>query len=524
MGYVSYLPEVDGVVRWIPMVMQLGDNFFPPFSLQMLREATGLNLAVRIAPFGIDGVKLGESVFPTSESGDFLINYYGPAFTFTHYTASEVLDGKIGKKELENKIILVGGTAAGILDIKTTPYGTLYPGVEVHANVIENLIQQDFIVQPTWLKVLDFLMIFVSGILLGLISIYFKAYAMAGMVLLGVGGYLGVDYYLFTEKGLWINTVYPVFTQIFVYSGITLFKFGFEEREKRFIRGAFSQYLAPAVVDQLVDNPNLLKLGGERKELTAFFSDVAGFSTISENLEPEELVDLLNHYLTEMTDIIMKYEGTVDKFEGDAIIAFFGAPIPHEDHARRTCLVALEMQHRLAELREGWKKEGKHELFMRIGINTGAMVVGNMGSKSRMDYTMMGDSVNLAARLEGVNKQYRTYTMISQFTYEQVKDDIEVRELDLIRVVGKNEPVRIFEVLAEKGKLSAEFKEKLPVFNEGLDHYRNRRWEEGIQCFEKVLAMDEDDGPSLTYFERCITFQGQPPPDEWDGVFGMTTK
>ncbi|MBL4665222.1 MAG: CHASE2 domain-containing protein [Nitrospinaceae bacterium] len=523
-GYVSFVPEVDGIVRWVPMVMQMGEYLLPPMSLQMLKEATGLNLAVRIAPFGVDGVKLGDSVFPTSEKGDFLINYFGPGYTFTHYPASDVLDGKIGKKELENKIVLVGATAAAIHDVHTSPYGPLYPGVEIHANIIENMIQQDFIVRPDWLHILNFLMILVSGILLGMISIYFKAYAMALMLLLGIGSYLGADYYLLTQKGLWISTIYPVFTQIFVYSGITVFKFGFEEREKRFIKGAFSQYLAPTVVNQLMDNPKLLKLGGERKELTAFFSDVAGFSTISENLEPEELVDLLNHYLTEMTDIILKYEGTVDKFEGDAIIAFFGAPIPYEDHARRTCLVALEMQECLARLREGWKKEGKHELFMRIGINTGAMVVGNMGSKSRMDYTMMGDSVNLAARLEGVNKQYRTYTMISQFTYEQVKEDIEVRELDLIRVVGKNEPVRIFEVLAKKGELSEEFQEILPIFNEGLDHYRNRRWEEGIQCFEKVLARNEDDGPSLTYFERCINFQTQPPADDWDGVFGMTTK
>jgi adenylate cyclase len=523
-GYVSFVPEVDGVVRWVPMVMQLGEFLFPPLSLQLLKEATQLPLAVRIAPYGVDGLKLGDNVFPTSETGDFLVNYFGPAFTFTHYSASDVLDGKIGKKELENKIILVGGTAAGIHDIHTTPYGPLYPGVEVHANIIENLIQQDFMLRPEWLRILDVLMILVSGIALGWISIHFKAYAMAGMLVFGIGGYLLSDFYLFTQKGLWINTIYPIFTQIFVYSGLTVFKFGFEEREKRFIKGAFSQYLAPAVVNRLVDNPTLLKLGGERKELTAFFSDVAGFSSISENLEPEELVDLLNHYLTEMTDIMLRYEGTVDKFEGDAIIAFFGAPIPYQDHARRTCLVALEMQDRLAELREGWKKEGKHELFMRIGINTGTMVVGNMGSKSRMDYTMMGDSVNLAARLEGVNKQYRTYTMISEYTYVQVKDDVEVRELDLIRVVGKKEPVRIFELLAKKGELNGKFKEILPVFNEGLDHYRNRRWEESIQCMEQVLALDEEDGPALTYFERCITFQAQPPADDWDGVFGMTTK
>jgi adenylate cyclase len=523
-GYVSFVPEVDGVVRWVPMVMQLEEFLFPPLSLQMLREATQLPLAVRIAPFGVDGLKLGENVFPTSETGDFLINYFGPAFTFTHFSASDVLEGRVGKKELENKIILVGGTAAGIHDIHTSPYGPLYPGVEVHANIIENLIQQDFMLRPDWLSIFDIAMILVSGILLGWISIHFKAYAMALVLISGVIGYLGFDYFLFTQKGLWINTIYPVFTQIFVYSGITVFKFGFEEREKRFIKGAFSQYLAPAVVNQLVDNPTLLKLGGERKELTAFFSDVAGFSTISEKLSPEDLVHLLNVYLTEMTDIIKKYEGTVDKFEGDAIIAFFGAPIPYKDHARRTCLVALEMQERLAQLREGWKQEGKAELYMRIGVNSGPAVVGNMGSLTRMDYTMMGDSVNLAARLEGVNKQYKTETMISGFTYEQAKEFVEVRELDRIRVVGKNEPVKIYELLALKGNIDGNQAKVLECFNKGYGLYRAREWNEAADWFEKALNFDETDGPSLTFFERCITFQIHPPREDWDGVFSFGVK
>ncbi|MBT6583293.1 MAG: CHASE2 domain-containing protein [Gammaproteobacteria bacterium] len=523
-GYVSFVPEVDGVVRWVPMAMQLGEFLFPPLSLQMLKEATQLPLAVRIAPFGVDGLKLGDNVFPTSETGDFLVNYFGPAFTFTHYSATDVLDGRVGKKELENKIILVGGTAAGIHDIHTSPYGPLYPGVEVHASVIENLIQQDYLLRPEWLRVFDIAMILASGILLGWISTHFKAYAMAVMLVLGVGGYLAFDFYLFTQKGLWINTIYPVFTQIFVYSGITVFKFGFEEREKRFIKGAFSQYLAPAVVNQLMDNPSLLKLGGERKELTSFFSDVAGFSSISEKLSPEDLVILLNDYLTEMTDIIKKYEGTVDKFEGDAIIAFFGAPISHKDHARRTCMVALEMQDRLAQLREGWKKEGKAELYMRIGINTGPAVVGNMGSLTRMDYTMMGDSVNLAARLEGVNKQYKTETMISGFTYAQVEEFVEVRELDLIRVVGKTEPVKIYELLAKKDGIDVNQEQVLECYNKGYSLYRVRKWNEAAEWFEKALAFDESDGPSLTFFERCITFQIHPPREDWDGVFSFGVK
>jgi len=233
---------------------------------------------------------------------------------------------------------------------------------------------------------------------------------------------------------------------------------------------------------------------------------------------------LLNEYLTEMTDIVMQCEGTVDKFEGDAIIAFFGAPIDFKDHATRTCYAALDMQKRLAELRSIWKKKGRHELFMRIGINTGEVTVGNMGSETRFDYTMIGDPVNVAARLEGVNKQYYTYTMLSEFTYELAKNDIEARELDFIRVVGKKEPIRIYELPGHKGEMEDRIRLILPHFREGLDHYKNQQWGEGITCFENALNLHEDDGPSLTYFERCITFESHPPPLDWDGVFSIQDK
>jgi adenylate cyclase len=523
-GYVSFIPESDGVIRWVPTVMQSGEYLFPPLSLQVLHEAMRLPIGVVIAPFGVDGVRLGETLIPTSESGDFLVNYYGPAYTFSHISAADVLSGKIGKAELENKIVLLGATAAGTYDLHVAPYGPLYPGVEVHANVIENVLQNDYLIRPEWLMVLNVVMILGSGLFLGIIAHFFKAYGMALFLAGGILSYLVADYYLFTVQGLWINTVYPVFTQIFVYSGVTLYKYAFEEGEKRFIKSAFGQFLSPVVVDRLVDNPSLLKLGGESKELTAFFSDVAGFSTISEKLSPKELVELLNDYLTEMTDIILKYEGTVDKFEGDAIIAFFGAPVPYGDHARRACLVAIEMQKRLEEMRAGWKAEGKHELFMRIGVNTGEMVIGNMGSRTRMDYTMMGDSVNLAARLEGVNKQYKTETMISEFTYKLVQGDIETRELDRIRVVGKKEPVKIYEVLGRKGEIKQQVRDILPQFNQGLQHYTNREWKEALDCFEKVLKIHDKDGPSLTYRQRCLDYQLNPPQDDWDGVYEMQFK
>ncbi|MBI4384665.1 MAG: adenylate/guanylate cyclase domain-containing protein [Nitrospinae bacterium] len=523
-GFVSFIPEIDGVVRWVPLVQEFQKTLFPPLSLQLVQQATGLSLAVRIAPYGVAGVMVGDMAVPTAENGDFLINYYGPAYTFTHYPATDVLSGKVGARELKDKIVLVGGSAAGTHDIHTSPYGPLFSGVEIHANIMENLLQGDFLRRPEWFRVLDLGVIAISGLLLGAVSAYFKAITMAVLLTVAIAGYISFDYYIFAKMGLWINSVYSVLNLVFVFTGIVIYRFAFEEREKRFIKSAFGQYLAPAVVEQVVNDPSLLKLGGERKILTAFFSDIAGFSSISEKLSPEALVDLLNVYLTEMTDIILKYEGTVDKFVGDAIVAFFGAPIPCEDHARRACLASMEMQARLGVLRERWKSEGKPEIFARVGLNTGPMIIGNMGSKTRMDYTIMGDAVNLASRLEGVNKQYGTYIMISEFTYEQARDFIDARELDWIRVVGKNEPIKIYEVLGGKGEIAGPMRNALPIFDKGLQHYRRMEWDSAMACFGKVLEIRETDGPASAFSRRCMLFKKDPPPDGWGGIFSMTSK
>jgi adenylate cyclase len=273
-----------------------------------------------------------------------------------------------------------------------------------------------------------------------------------------------------------------------------------------------------------MDDPSMLNLGGERKELTAFFSDIQGFSTISESMEADELVHFLNEYLTEMCDIILKYDGTIDKFEGDAIIAFFGAPIYFEDHAVRACLCAVDIQERMKELRKKWTEEGRHEIHMRIGLNTGDMVVGNMGSADRMDYTMMGDSVNLAARLEEAGKQYRIYTMISEFTYEEAKEHIEVRELDITRVVGKEKPVKVYEILGRKGQVSPEKMKVVELFQEGLELYKNRYWMDAVVKFMAAIELDPHDGPSHVFMARCEEYNENPPSAGWDGVYTMTKK
>jgi adenylate cyclase len=287
----------------------------------------------------------------------------------------------------------------------------------------------------------------------------------------------------------------------------------------------FQQYVAPSVVSELLANPELLDLGGEEREATVLFCDVAGFTNISEGLSPTDLVKLLNDYLTEMTEIVFQFNGIIDKYEGDAMMAEFGVPVPHPDHALQSCLAAIEMQRRLIDMRVVWKEEGRSELHSRIGINTGSMLVGNLGSNHVMDYTVMGDNVNLASRLEGVNKVYGTNICISESTYDQLQGELICRELDLIRVKGKQQPVRIFEVLetVDHGIPGGRYS-MLERYEMALMFYRDQRFEDALELFTELHEVDPDDGPTKVGKMRCETYVKNPPPPEWDGVFTMTTK
>jgi len=545
-GYFVAEPDrVDGTIRRSPLVAVFksddappsADNLhlFPSLSLAAVSIYLDLDPLVRVGPLGVEGITIKDHRVPTDESGRMLINYLGPQFTFPYYSVYDVISDfkdqlvKEGKKPIDpyqlykDKIVLVGSTATGAHDVRISPWGST-PGVETHANVVHNILYDQTLIRPSWFAFFDYCLIIGLGILFGILLP--RVSAIWGGVLAAVffGAYALFNYLSFTRGHYSFTIIFPLAEIALAYVGVTLYRYATEEREKRFIKGAFGQYLSPDVIDQLVKDPSKLKLGGLRKELTAFFSDLQGFSTFSETLSPEELVALLNEYLTEMCDLILGYEGTIDKFEGDAIIAFFGAPIDQPDHARRACFTAIDIQKRMQELRRKWREQGKPELFMRIGLNTGPMVVGNMGSRQRMDYTMMGDAVNLASRLEGVNKQYATYTMISQFTYAEVKEDVEVRELDSIRVVGKKEPVMIYELLARKGELDPMQAKALSLFQRGRELYQQRQWAAAKAVFEEMLKLDPQDGPAQTYVARCEEYQLNPPAADWDGVFVMKHK
>lgn len=428
----------------------------------------------------------------------------------------------IRTEDLKNRTCIIGLTATGTHDIASIPLHNEYPGVGTYHNTINTIIQRDFISSPG--KIVAFLMFIVialsSGYLLQRLSSRRSLVAaILGFLLLNM-----TAFYLFAVHSIMIEQLGMNLALLIPSIAIISIKLVNEEGQKRFIKGAFSRYIAPDVIEQIMQHPESLELGGEERRITIFFSDVAGFSTISEKLTPPELVSLLNEYLSEMTDIIISHGGTIDKYEGDAIMAFYGAPQPYTDHEVRACLAAIDMKKRLRELQEQWKKIGQHQLFVRMGINTGRAVVGNMGSRMRMDYTAMGDSVNLASRLEGANKFYESTAMISENTYANAKDVVETKKLDTIRVIGKTEPIVIYELLGLKGKLPQKVYDAREHYDEGLRLFGERQWKRAMKEFEESLKILPDDGPSKTYIKRCDEFMKKPPSKKWDGVYSLKSK
>ena len=441
-----------------------------------------------------------------------------------------VYEGKIlTPASMQDKILFYGLTADGTTDLSVTPFQGSYPMVGIYPNVFNTILQGEFIRRiPNWL---NSVLILALSVLISLVVPRLKVLRGAALIAAIVLIYSVIVFFAFTHANVWLEMIGPLLILIIGYLAQTIYGYVIKEREKDFVQGAFGHYLSPAVVDQIMNNPDMVtQLGGEERVMSAFFSDIASFSTISECLTPGELVEFINEYLSEMCDIIEHYGGTIDKFEGDAIVAFFGAPLPYEDHAVRACMACIDQQHKLVELRERWKAnkalpvplqqlrerweaEGRTFTHVRMGVATGPMIVGNMGSRSRTDYTMMGDTVNLAARFESGQKIYGIGIMINDGNYNQVKDLVETRKLDLIQVVGKEEPVIAYEVLDRKGALTPEKYQVLELYNQGLAAYESFDFATAQKLFEQALEIDPEDGPSALYADRCEEYVESPPTD-----------
>ena len=435
--------------------------------------------------------------------------------------------------EFVGKKLYYGLTATGTSDLNPMPFDPRYPMVGLHANALNTILDNKIIYEVP--KVQVALVIGIIGILLAF-GVPALSASMGGLVTaIIIGAYGWLSFWLFTNQQIWLDMVGPLSTLFIGYLGITVYNYIQEEKNKNFLKESFGTYVSPELIDQMYESGEEPSLGGEEGYHTAFFTDIQSFSAFSEKLTASELVALLNQYLTDMTDVLLENNGTLDKYIGDAIVAFYGAPIEVDNHEYWACKTAIEMQDKLAILREGWQEEGDrwpeivHNMQNRIGISSGEMVTGNMGSEARMNYTMMGDNVNTAARLESSAKQYGIYIQIADSTYQAVKEKVVVRDLDNVVVMGKNEPVKVWELISEVGKEPDQYKKILPAYHEALDLYKNQEWSKAIDAFKASDELEEMFGgrktnPSRIYIPRCEHYQENPPGEDWDGVWTLTSK
>jgi adenylate cyclase len=535
-GFIDIHPDADDTLRHgLLMVRYQDQDYFPALGLEAVRlyeKIPDQDIAAYIGPNGLDRIRFGKHVLHHVRDGSALINYTGPYRTYSQYSMWDVMSGTLAPDTFRDKIVLVGGTAIAIGDIRTTPFASqdpTYMGVEVHANIIDNLLHSEdkgrgFLQRGPHEEMIDIGFILVFGVAFGFLfsritPLYSTLLMLATLLVFG-----WFVYFSFASKGQWLSFVIPAATLAANYAGITSVRMVREESEKRKIRKTFSQYLSPGVIELIEKDPEkYIRTGGEMKELTILFSDIRGFTTISEKLTPDELVQLLNEYFGQMTEIVFATNGTLDKYIGDAIMAFWGSPYPQEDHAFRSCSCALQMVSGLAKLNEKLKSSGRPPIGIGIGLNTGQVNVGNMGSARRLSWTVMGDNVNLASRLEGITKQYHVQLIISEATYRHVASQFVCRELDKIRVKGKTQPVNIYELM-DVAENSSAYESLLTGFDHAMQEYRKQDWSEAANLFAEVLANFPDDGPTQVFLERAIEFSETAPEGEWDGVYVMKTK
>jgi adenylate cyclase len=537
-GFFNVPPDSDGVVRRATLLLPYGRSenpaewdLYPSLDIMAARAFLGpaaQDTNLFFGPVGIARIDFGKALtLRTDTLGQMLINYQGPWGTFHHYSIADVLRKSPAPGTFKGKLVLIGATATGIGDLRATPFGgTNYPGVEIHANVIDNILNDRFIKRDARSALIDALLIFTFGIPLGI----WMALVQPRWMWFGAGlliPLVAVDYGAFL-RGWWLNFTVPAMTLTGNVLLVSLYRALVEEKEKRKVRTAFGQYLSPEVIRRLLVNPRLVE--PKKTDITVMFSDIRGFTSISEKLDAQELALFLNQYLSDMTRIVFDYHGTLDKYIGDAVMAFWGAPFEEAGHAARACNAALEMMKRVRELQKQWEAQGKPSLEIGIGLNTGVASVGNMGSALRYGYTALGDAVNLSSRLEGLNKDYGTHIIVNETTYQAAKDDGFVfRELDLMRVKGKLQPVTIYQLMGRQADFPADgsaavMRSQLELFARARELYRNRHWKAARDAFQEFLDKWPKDGPSRVYLERCEEYIADEPPASWDGVFIMTHK
>ena len=535
-GLFTIKPERDGIVRRVPMIMRAQGATMPSLSFEMLRVVSGSGtILIKTDKAGVLSIGVKGFQIPTDGNGQLWV-HYADRDPSIYVSAIDVLEGHVAPEKIMGKLVLIGPSAVGLNDIKTTPVSPAMPGVEIHAQVLESALTGSVLVQPNYAVALEFL----AALVLGLLVIAFTPNL--GPVRLVIVGALfaslliGTSWYFYTQDRLLIDFTYPLMSTIAIYLTLIFSSFVREQAQRKQIRTAFAQYMSPALVEQLAQSPEKLVLGGEEREMTIMFSDVRGFTTISETYkhDPQGLTALMNRFLTPLTNAILARKGTVDKYMGDAIMAFWNAPLDDKEHQINACEAAVDMLEKIDELnrvREQEAKDGGHvyiPLNVGIGLNTGSCVVGNMGSDLQFNYSVLGDSVNLASRLEGQSKEYGFPIIVGSNTALAAKDRFAILELDFIIVKGKTEPEVIYAIAGRAEMAHSERFQKLRNLTiEMLAAYRNRDWDDALAAIARGRKSDEAHTLELLYKlyeKRILAFRKDPPPDDWNGAFALLTK
>jgi len=530
--------SADGVYRWVQLLRVVDGNLMPAMGLKMAANALGREPVVFFDQFGVTDISLVNPnddkdllkiPIDPSGAGRMLINHMGGRQTIEHFSFADVFDMSLSdaqRRRMKGMNLLLGPTAIGINDLRANPFDAGFDGVEQHATIIDNILNANFMRRTESIYVTELSILVCIFLLFAPLMIFGKALLSGASIIVFLVAYYYFDKFHWFGHNQWVYMGMPVIEISSLFIGTTLYKYMTEERERKKVKGAFSMYLSPDVINKVLDDPEALKLGGDRKELTVFFSDVRGFTTISESLTPEQLCELMNDYFTPMTSIILRSGGVLDKYIGDAIMAFWGAPLPVANHAEVAALSAVQMLYALDKLRIDLPKKGFPPVDIGIGLNTGLMSVGNMGSGERFCYTVMGDSVNLGSRLESLTKEYGIKIMISEATRKQLKrPDLIVRDLDDIRVKGKLEPVNVFELMRpDYLKSEQHVRSLVGEFEAGRACYRQQDWPKAKQHFMSCLALKPDDGPASLYLERIAEQELAGKIPDWDGVYTFKHK
>jgi adenylate cyclase len=535
-GMLTINPERDGIVRRVPMIMQAQGAIMPSLSFEMLRVVTGTDtIFIKTDQAGIKSLGVKGFQIPTDLHGQLWV-HFARRDPSIYVSAIDVLEGSVPPEKIKGKLVLIGTSAAGLNDLKTTPVDPAMPGVEIHAQVLESALTRAVLSQPYYGLAVEFLAALVLGILVIIFAPMFGPITLVVVGTLFASLLIGTSWYFYVHDRMLIDFTYPLLSTTAIYLTLIFSSFVREQGQRRQIRSAFGQYLSPALIEQLAQSPEKLKLGGEEREMTIMFSDVRGFTTISESFkhDPQGLTTLMNRFLTPLTNAILDRKGTIDKYMGDAIMAFWNAPLDDKQHQLNACEAALDMLERIDGLNKVREVEAQESginfipINVGVGLNTGTCVVGNMGSTLRFDYSVLGDTVNLASRLEGQTKEYGFSIIVGSKTAMAIKEKFAILELDFIMVKGKKEPEVIYAVAGREDTAHSERFQRLRNLTiEMLACYRNRDWDGALEAIGRGRKTDVADSLEQLYDmyeERLHAYQETPPPADWNGAFALLTK